>query len=112
MWLGSIKRRSLPSGELIDKIAKSVGCGPASVNAMIARAERDPEFHKQQFTVLKADPQETILALIEVATADGEMSEAEKTVLRQISESLAISESTFEQLVEQTAGTEQGPRQA
>lgn len=84
---------------LIDKLAKDVGCGSASVEAMIARAQSDSEFHRQQFTVLKADPQETIATLIEVAMADGGISESEITVLREIAESLEVPADVFDQLI-------------
>ena len=84
---------------LIDKLAKDVGCGTASVEAMIARAQSDSEFHRQQFTVLKADPQETIRILVEVAMADGSISESESVVLREIAESLEIPADVFQQLI-------------
>lgn len=84
---------------LIDKLAKDVGCGSASVEAMIARAQSDSEFHRQQFTVLKADPQETIAILIEVAMADGGISEPEIIVLREIAESLDVPAEVFDQLI-------------
>jgi tellurite resistance protein len=84
---------------LIDKLAKGVGCGTASVNAMIARAQSDSEFHRQQFTVLKADPQETIAILIEVAMADGGISDSERIVLKEMAESLEIPAVVFDQLM-------------
>ena len=88
---------------LIDKLAKDVGCGTASVDAMIARAESDDEFHKQQFTVLKADPQETIAILIEVAMTDGGISKAESKVLKELGQALEIPVDVFDQLMSKVA---------
>ena len=70
---------------------------------MIARAQSDSEFHKQQFTVLKADPQETIAILIEVAMADGGISDSEIIVLKEIAKSLEIPADVFDQLMTQVS---------
>lgn len=84
---------------VIDKLANEVGVGKASLEAMVARGVRDPNFHKEQFRVLKSDPQETMAALLEVAMADGEINPGEKQVLQALSEKLDVSPELFEQLM-------------
>ncbi len=85
--------------KLIDKLARGVGCGTASVEAMVARAKRDPNFYQQQFKVLKEDPKETLVELIQVAMADGVVSEVERDVLKKIAANLNLSEDVFDQLM-------------
>jgi len=72
--------------KVIDKLAADVGVGRASLEAMIARGATDPSFHEEQFRVLKASPQESIAALLEVAMADGELSENETAVLKSLAD--------------------------
>ncbi len=86
---------------LISKLAKSEGVGTASVNAMIERAQRDPDFCREQFRVLKADPKENMAILIEVAMADGKLTEAEINSLLALAENLEIRRGTFDQLITQ-----------
>lgn len=84
---------------VIQKLADEVGVGQASLEAMIARGSSDPDFHHQQFRVLKQDPQESLAALIEVAKADGTLSPEEIGVLKALSEKLELSSEIFEQLI-------------
>ena len=72
--------------KVIDKLAADVGVGRASLEAMIARGATDPDFHKEQFRVLRSSPQESIAALLEVAMADGKLTENETAVLKSLSE--------------------------
>ena len=85
--------------QLIDRLAKAVGVGTASVNAMIARAQSDPEFHRLQFQVMKSDSSQTMAILLEVALADGKLSAAEINVLRGLSENLGVSPAVFDELL-------------
>ncbi len=84
---------------VINKLAGEVGVGRASLDAMIQRGATDPEFHQEQFRVLKADPQQSMAALLEVAMADGEISTNEASVLRALAGKLAVPENVFEQLL-------------
>ena len=84
---------------LVKKIARDVGCGLASVNAMIDRAKTDPDFHKEQFGVLKEDPKETIVMLFQVAMADGVITDGEKTVLQNLANNLDIPPNVFGELI-------------
>ena len=84
---------------LIQKLAGDVGVGRASVEAMIDRGLRDPEFHQEQFRVLKSDPKVAMAALLEVAMADGSIGDGETRVLKSLSEKLEVAPEVFEQLM-------------
>ena len=85
--------------QLIDRLAKDIGVGAASVNAMIARAQNDPEFHRLQFQVMKKDPSQTMAILLEVAMADGKLTNAEINVLRGLSSNLEVAPAVFDELL-------------
>jgi tellurite resistance protein len=84
---------------VIDKLAAEVGVGMASLEAMVERGARDPDFHKEQFRVLNADPQESMAALLEVSMADGSISSEEARVLRSLADRLKVPGDVFEQLL-------------
>jgi len=84
---------------VIDKLAADVGVGQASLEAMIERGTTDPNFHEEQFRVLKSDPQQSITAILEVAMADGKIAENETAVLRALAAKLSIPDETFEKLM-------------
>ncbi len=90
---------------VIDKLAAEVGVGKASLEAMIARGVTDPNFHQEQFQILKSDPQESMQALLTVALVDGNISEKEKDVLHSLASRLGISSELFEQLIESAGST-------
>ena len=85
--------------KVLEKLASEVGVGSASLQAMISRGKTDPDFHKEQFRILKANPQETMAMLLEVALADGSCSEDECGVLKALSEKLEVSSEVFDQLI-------------
>ncbi len=89
--------------QLIDRLAKDIGVGAASVNAMIARAQTDPEFHRLQFQVMKKDPSQTMAILLEVAMADGKLTNAEINVLRGLSSNLEVAPAVFDELLSKIA---------
>lgn len=79
----------------IRKLANAVGVGEASLNAMMKRAETDPEFYKQQFKILKSDPLECLDVLIQVSLANGTLRESEFEVLKGLANQLEIQEEDF-----------------
>ena len=79
----------------LDKLADALGVGDASLTAMIERAERDSDFYKQQFGILKADPLECLDVLLESAVANGKIKESEFDVLKGLANQLEISEEDF-----------------
>ncbi|MEM9943175.1 MAG: hypothetical protein AAF939_16550 [Planctomycetota bacterium] len=85
---------------VLERLADEVGVGEASLQAMINRAQTDPDFHKEQFRVLKAEPKETMAILLEVAIADKKFTASECDVLRALSKKLDVSDEIFDQLVE------------
>lgn len=84
---------------LLDKIAREVGVGKASLTAMIERATSDHSFHEQQFKILKEDPQQCLATVLEVALADGNVSDEEQTVLRSLADNLNVPTNVFDDLM-------------
>ncbi len=89
---------------LIDKLASNVGCGTASVTAMVARSKEDPQFYQDQFKVLKEDPQQVMAVLLEVAMADGELQESEKEVLVGLANNLKVPTEIVDKLISEVSG--------
>ncbi len=63
------------------------------------RAERDPEFYKQQFKVLRAEPLMCLDTLLQVSIANGALQESEFEVLKGLANQLQISEDQFRERV-------------
>lgn len=76
-------------------LAERVGVGRASLEAMIQRSEEEPDFYKQQFRVLKDDPEATIELLFGVAATDGELEKSEVEMLKLFGRRLEISSERF-----------------
>ena len=93
--------------EQIRKLAEAEGVGEASLDAMIQRAESDPEFYKQQFKILKADPLECLDVLLQVSVANGTLKESEFEVLKGLASQLAIGEEDFRSRVTAAIGNRQ-----
>ncbi len=85
--------------DIVAKLAGDIGVGKASLDAMMARAARDPDFYKEQFRILKEEPAQCMGTLLQVALADGVLSDKETEVLRNLSGQLGIAEPVFEELV-------------
>lgn len=88
-----------PERQVIKRLADEVGVGRASLEAMMDRGQRDAEFYREQFRVLKVDPQESMAVLLEVALADGALNQREVGVLEALSQKLAMPPSVFAALV-------------
>jgi len=86
--------------ELLNRLAKETGVGQASMEAMISRACNDQNFCDEQFRVLKADPQEAMGILLNVAMADGSIDEGEAQILKVLSEKLAVPSEIFDALLQ------------
>lgn len=84
---------------LIQKMAAEVGVGNASLEAMLTRAVSDPDFHREQFRVLKSDPQDSLAELFEVALADGGLNRQEIEVLRALAGKLEVPATQFDELI-------------
>ena len=86
--------------KLIQQLADKVGGGKASLEAMILRAETEPDFYKSQFLVLKTDPSSTIKIMLEIATDDRELDANELKMLKHFAERLGLSEEGFKKVAE------------
>lgn len=84
---------------ILNMLAREVGVGEASLNAMIDRAETEPDYCEAQFRVLKADPPETMKLLFSVALADRKLTEKEIDVLRNLSQKLELPAERFDALL-------------
>jgi tellurite resistance protein len=93
---GAVDESEIP---LLKELAHKAGVGAASMNAMIDRAERDPDFYQEMFRVLKADPEQTLQSLLEVARADGAVSDDERRLLSHFAEALGMEQSRFDEIV-------------
>ncbi len=83
----------------LEKLAKTMGVGDASLQAMINRAQTDPAFYKMQFGLLRAEPLKTMEILMETVLANGEIKESEFGVLKGLAERLGIGESDFREQI-------------
>jgi uncharacterized tellurite resistance protein B-like protein len=90
---------------LVQKLIKEVGVGRASVDAMMARAKIDPTFCEDQFKILKSDPSESMLVLLQVAMADGKLTEEEIRVLQSLANNLEVPADVFDKLIAQVKDT-------
>ena len=87
--------------KVIAKLVRETGVGKASLQAMIDRSIKDHDFYKEQFRVLKADPAESITYLLQVAMADGKLTDGEIHILEKLSQSLDIPAEDFQKLISQ-----------
>ncbi len=87
----------------LQRLADALGVGDASLQAMMDRAQSDPEFYKSQFGVLRAEPLRSLDVLLETVMANGEIKESEFDVLKGLAERLGIGESDFRERVQSAA---------
>ena len=85
---------------LLNKLAREIGVGQASLGAMISRSQEDDTFHQDQFRILKSDPPQTMAILIEVAMADGSISDREQVVLENMASNLGVTPEVTAQLLQ------------
>lgn len=83
----------------LSKLAGQVGVGQASLDAMVARGETDPQFYQEQFKVLKVDPEQALTILIEAANCDDHVTPEEIMILRKFGTKLGMTEQDFEKLL-------------
>jgi len=69
------------------------------------RAKIDPTFCEDQFRILKSEPSESMLVLIQVAMADGKLTEEEIQVLQSLANNLEIPSDVFDKLIAQVKDT-------
>lgn len=79
----------------LQRLADDQGVGSASLTAMIDRAERDPDFYKQQFNILKDEPLVCLDSILELCMANGTIKESEFNVLKGLAEILEVNDEDF-----------------
>ena len=93
---------------MLEKMAKEVGVGKASLEAMIHRGESDPDFCQEQFRVLKSDPFQTMTVLVNAALTDGKLTDEETAILRRLSGNLGMTEEEFRDVLTKALPNRQG----
>ena len=99
---GADGKTSKVEAEVLQKIAFEAGVGAASLEAMVERAETNETFYKEQFRVLKADPQQTMQLLFRLAIKDGKLSKSEAIVLERLAGRLGVTRRRFDHWMKQT----------
>ena len=84
---------------IIDMLAKEVGVGEASIEAMLERAATEEDYVQDQFRVLKAEPKEAMRLLFSVALSDKQLEDKEVEVLRHLAQKLDVADEEFERLL-------------
>ena len=97
---GVDKEISAEEEVVIRRLASDVGVGKASLQAMMDRATSDQEFYQEQFKAFKSEPQATMAGLLEVAIADGQVSDEEVAVLGELASRLDVPTEVFQELVQ------------
>ncbi len=85
--------------KLIDELAYTAGVGQASLAAMLARAERDQDFYREQFRYISADPEYVMKTLFRVAVVDHDLHMNERVILQHFAERLKMTPERFDQLL-------------
>ena len=83
---------------LLQRMAKEIGVGQASLEAMINRGESDESFYQQHFQILKAEPSQALAILFQVAGADGVLVDDEVEVLNGLANNLGVPPEIFDQV--------------
>jgi len=86
--------------KVLQGLAKKIGVGSASLNAMMERSESDPEFHQRQFAILKSEPTQTMATLLRVAVSDNHIDDEEIRVIHGLAKNLGVPEDTVNQLIQ------------
>lgn len=89
--------------DVIAKLVNETGVGKASLQAMMDRAIKDHDFYKEQFRVLKENPTESMTYLLQVAMADGKLTDGEIHILEKLSQRLDVPTEDFQKLISQVA---------
>lgn len=73
-----------------EALARRIGVGTVSLNAMVERACREPSAREELFGVGMSDPEHALELLVATARIDGEISEEERELLVHIASALGI----------------------
>lgn len=84
---------------MLQKLANHAGAGQASLNAMIERAEKDPNFYEEMFDSLRMDAEASMRALLCTAAADGHVSADQRIIMGIFAQRLGMDEQRYDKLV-------------
>lgn len=84
---------------LLQQMASDIGVGKASLDAMVSRSEKDPNFYQELFKILTADAEGTMEILFRVAVVDSELNVNESVVLHDFARRLGVSEERYEEML-------------
>ncbi len=84
---------------VLQRIATHAGVGGASLDAMIHRAENDPNYRNELLSLATSDVDQTFKVLLSIAMADGKLSDQEQDLLFNFAEKLNISRARFDELM-------------
>lgn len=85
---------------ILEKLAREVGAGQASLEAMIHRAKTDSRFYEELFNGLTANAEPTIRLLLMVAAADRVITADERIIIGLFAKRLGMTHERYDQLVE------------
>lgn len=85
---------------MLERLAEHAGAGKASLNAMIQRAESDPNFYEEMFHSLADDAEWSIRVLLCLAAADEDVSMEQRVVMGIFAKRLGLDEAHYDKLVE------------
>ena len=85
---------------LLKRMARAAGVGSQWLNATLERALNDPLYYERRFHLLRADPEETMAVLFEVALADEHFSLPERIILQNFAEKIGMDRERYEELLQ------------
>jgi tellurite resistance protein len=84
---------------VLARLAEKAGVGAASFNAMLDRARNDPEFYKDQFRLMRADPMEAVRVMVAVAGVDGEITQEERIIVSMLGEQIGLEKEKVDEVL-------------
>jgi tellurite resistance protein len=84
---------------ILRELVESAGVGETSFYAMIDRAANEPGYYKEQLDLLTGDAEAAITMLSRIATADGQISEEERSMLQHFAGKLGVAQKRFDEIV-------------
>ncbi len=76
---------------ILSRLAERAGVSRGSFEEMLRHAQADPTFHRQQFTLVRREPEGTVRQLLQIAGAEGGVSDDEARVIAGFGERLGLS---------------------
>ena len=84
---------------LLKRMARAAGVDTDWLNTTLERALNDPLYFERQFHLLKADPEQTIRTLIEIATVDTHFSLPERIIVQHFADKIGMDRERYEAIL-------------